>query len=292
LFFLATILSAHGAEPTDRVSWFTNFNQPIPGQSVAIDFVAIPGGQIEIGSPLGEPGREPHEACPRIIQVKPFWLGKYEVTWRQYLPFMSVEPSQMTNKQPSYRAWVDQDGISHPSVNYAIMDRTHGHQHYPVTGVGWIAASEYCRWLRKKTGRPFRLPSEEEWEYACRAGSTNAYFWGNDTARISDYGWFLGNSADVDSAETPHPVGLLKPNRFGLFDMAGNMAEWCGKTSPDSPAVLRGGAFCSPPSCLRSAARWIEHPDWDSLDPEIPRSPWWLTVDFAGFRIALDAEAP
>jgi formylglycine-generating enzyme required for sulfatase activity len=205
---------------------------------------------------------------------------------------MHVEPSEIAQKQKSYRAWTDKDGISHPSVNYAIVDRTHGSRHYPVTGVGWIGAAEYCRWLQKKTGRPYRLPTEEEWEYACRAGSTNAFFWGNDPTKAAEYGWFLANSAEEDSAEATHPVGQLKPNRFGLFDVAGNVAEWCQKKSPEASSVLRGGAFCSPLTGLRSAARWIEHPEWDELDPEIPRSPWWLTAGFAGFRIALDAKAP
>ena len=107
--------------------------------------------------------------------------------------------------------------------------------------------------------------------------------------QAKEYAWFQGNSADADQSETTHPVGKLKPNRFGLYDMAGNVAEWCAKPTGDASNVARGGAFSEPATSLRCAARLIETPDWDALDPEFPRSPWWLTADFVGFRVALDA---
>ena len=107
--------------------------------------------------------------------------------------------------------------------------------------------------------------------------------------QAKQYAWFQGNSASADQSETTHPVGKLKPNRFGLYDMPGNVAEWCAKPTAGASNVARGGAFSEPTTSLRCAARMIETPDWDALDPESPRSPWWLSADFVGFRVALDA---
>jgi formylglycine-generating enzyme required for sulfatase activity len=130
------------------------------------------------------------------------------------------------------------------------------------------------------------LPTEEEWEYACRAGATTAFFWGADAAQAKVYGWFADNSADSSGRETTHPVGKLKPNKFGLFDIVGNVGEWCQKSDPKGMGVIRGGSFNDKAFCLRCAARNIEAEDWNDLDPNTPQSIWWLSdADFVGFRI-------
>ena len=146
------------------------------------------------------------------------------------------------------------------------------------------AAMEYCRWLSAKTGKVYRLPTEAEWEYACRAGTKTAYSWGNDPEKLDEYAW------DVNNAEKPMPVGKKKPNPWGLYDMHGNVAEWCldhysadtYKTySTDKPTVgpvilpdakeysyvVRGGSWDDDPEKLRSAARRGSNKEWSTQDP-------------------------
>ena len=271
---------------------FTNYVQLIPGSSVSFDMVAVPGGRAILGSPLNEPGRSTNDMPQHTVTIRPFWIGRCEVTWQEYLPFVFIEDSEVARMQELYRAPIDHDGISHPSKFYGSVYRNRGVHRHPAFGMGCIAASEYCRWLSRKTGVNYRLPTEDEWEYACRAGSTNAYYWkeSNPIDSAKNYAWFAQNSATDDFDQTMHAIGLLKPNAFGIFDMAGNIAEWCVKIDKNGPNVVRGGSFMHPVSELRCAARLIELPEWDELDPELPRSPWWLTAEFVGFRVARSLE--
>jgi mono/diheme cytochrome c family protein len=152
------------------------------------------------------------------------------------------------------------------------------------------SATFFCKWISKKTGVNYRLPTEAEWEYACRAGATTPYFWGDAPESAKDYGWFKENSL-VNSLETTHPVGKLKPNKFGIYDIVGNVAEWCSKESAEAPSVARGGAFSESVAKLRSAARMLETPEWNELDPQSPQSVWWLaSADFVGFRLTRSLE--
>jgi formylglycine-generating enzyme required for sulfatase activity len=163
---------------------------------------------------------------------------------------------------------------------------------------------EYCRWLSAKTGKTYRLPTEAEWEYACRAGTTTPYFFGDDKEKLGDYAWY------VENAEKPQPVGKKKPNPWGLYDIHGNVAEWCfdhyekdayGKHGADRPVVLptgkeypyvaRGGSWDDDPEKLRSAARNFSNPEWSVQDPQRPQSIWWHTdATFVGFRVVRPME--
>ena len=163
---------------------------------------------------------------------------------------------------------------------------------------------EYCRWLSAKTGKVYRLPTEAEWEYACRAGTKTAYSFGDDPAKLGEYAWY------VDNAEKPQPVGKKKPNPWGLYDMHGNVAEWCldhyvadtykhildrqadasgPVVLPDAkeyPYVARGGSWDDDADKLRSAARRGSNPEWSVQDPQRPQSIWWHTdATFVGFRV-------
>ena len=260
---------------------FHSYVQKVPGQTFTFDLVAIPGGTITVGSPINEIGRDQNDQPQRQITVKPFWMAKYEISWPQFLPFVFFPRDEVVREVDKSEGIVDKDGISHPTKPYGSVYRERGEKGYPAIGMGQPAAKEYCQWLSKKTGLNFRLPTEQEWEYACRAGAATAYFWGDDAAQAKEYGWSTENAND-----TTHPFGRLKPNAFGLYDIVGNVAEWCQKTGANAPAVARGGAWSEPVTRLRSAARLIETPEWNELDPQIPQSIWWLSAaDFVGFRV-------
>jgi formylglycine-generating enzyme required for sulfatase activity len=191
------------------------------------------------------------------------------------------------------------------------VDETYGHGRlgFPAICMTQHAAMEYCSWLSKKTGKAYRLPTEAEWEYACRAGSKTAYSFGDDPKTLGDYAWFEGNSD-----EHTHKVATKKPNPWGLYDMHGNVMEWCidhyGKDSyakfPADKATLgpvllptdkrfshvaRGGSWTDPAGLLRSAARRGSDKTWIKKDPQRPQSIWWLTeMDVVGFRVVRAVE--
>jgi formylglycine-generating enzyme required for sulfatase activity len=172
------------------------------------------------------------------------------------------------------------------------------------------AAMTYCKWLSAKTGKFYRLPTEAEWEYACRAGTTTAYSFGDDPKLLKDYAWTANNS-DFKYQK----VGKKKPNPWGLHDMHGNVVEWCidqydaafyaqfaGKVSandwkPSStpyPHVARGGSWDDDdPALFRSAARRASDKNWKQQDPQLPKSIWYLTdAQFLGFRVVRPLSVP
>jgi formylglycine-generating enzyme required for sulfatase activity len=184
-----------------------------------------------------------------------------------------------------------------------------GKEGYPAICMTQFAAKMYCKWLSAKTGHYYRLPTEADWEYACRAGTTTAYSFGNDPEKLAAYAWSTDNSD-----EKYHKVGKKKPNPWGLYDMHGNVAEWCldqyspdrykklGDKLIDNPVtvvtktysqVARGGSWTEEAPALRSAARRASSKDWKLQDPQIPKSVWYYTdAQFVGFRVIRPLRAP
>ncbi|HKB37020.1 MAG TPA: formylglycine-generating enzyme family protein [Gemmataceae bacterium] len=283
------------------------YTETIPDSKIKFDMVPIPGGIYLMGSPKNEKGRRDDEGPQHPVAVRPFWMGKCEVTWEEYDLWWKEE-----GKEEKPKGKDDADAITRPTPPYADPTFGLGHEGQPALCMTHHAAMEYCRWLSKKTGKAYRLPTEAEWEWACRAGTTTAYSFGDDPSKLGDYAWFSGNSDDL-----PHKVGEKKPNPWGLHDMHGNIAEWClDHYQKDSYAtfpidkltlqpvllptekrfshVARGGAWNDPAAECRSAARRGSNKEWIKLDPQRPQSIWWLTsAEFVGFRIvcAVDEQA-
>jgi formylglycine-generating enzyme required for sulfatase activity len=258
---------------------FAGYTEKIPGTTISFDLVAVPGGSVKIGSPEGQTGRDTNDFAVKEVTIKPFWMGKYEVTWAEFLPWVFAEKEDVDKGKAQ--------GVTHPTKPYGSVYRERGEKGFPALGMSQHAATEFCKWLSFKTGKQYRLPTEAEWEYACRAGATTAYFWGDDASQAKEYGWYSDNSK-----ATTQPVGKLKPNKFGVFDIVGNLGEWTSKDSKDAPGVLRGGGFQDAADKLRAASRMIETPEWNELDPQSPPSIWWLSAaDYVGIRVVRSAEA-
>jgi formylglycine-generating enzyme required for sulfatase activity len=275
-------------EAANGHDWYRNQN----GDTMAV----IHPGKFTMGSPETEPYRAETET-PHATQIRrKFAIATKEVTLRQFKKFLDVNPT-----------------VSQGCLNFSREEEG------PVIGVTWFEAVQYCRWLSKREGikesempyppveqmakgmslpddylkrTGYRLPTESEWEYSCRAGATTSWFFGASDEMLGKYAWYLANSNN-----RIWPVGLLKPNDFGLFDMYGNAAEWThdralpwdGKPVVDEeekspvvrieePRIFRGGAFVHPAPYLRSAARFIGNPN--SRDT------------FVGFRVARTIHDP
>ena len=285
------------------------YTETIPGTEVKFDMTPIPGGAFVMGSPDSEPGRAPDEGPQHEVTIRPFWMGVHEVTWDEYDLFAFSLDLKKEKQAGATREPANADAVTRPTPPYADESFGYGKGRQPVISVSHHAAMEYCRWLSVKTGKTYRLPTEAEWEYACRAGSKAAYSFGDDAKQLGEYAWYLDNSDGQ-----PHPVGRKKPNAWGLYDMYGNAAEWCldlyekdfysrfkaGAPAlspvliPDEkhyPHVVRGGSWDDEAPALRSAARRASDRKWNKRDPQNPQSIWWLTnATHVGFRVVRPLE--
>ena len=298
------------------------------GRKASFDMVLIPGGRLLMGSPTTEKGRRNDEGPQHPVKLRPFYLCVTETTWELFLTYWAdtkevpwlAEHRLRTFSNLDLARIYNVDAVTRASDDSADFRAWRRSMTEPVHQITWEQAAEVCRWLRKKTGRPYRLPSEAEWEHACRGGSRSAYSFGNDAGNLDDYGWFAENAAEI-RYPGPQPVAEKRPNAWGLYDMHGNVMEWChdlfdprayeknaggrpardpfGPACPLVPTVrptprdapyhvARGGSCDAPPEALRSAARARELPQWRDHDPREPRSWWWLPQVPVGFRLACD----
>ncbi|HEX9793897.1 MAG TPA: formylglycine-generating enzyme family protein [Planctomycetota bacterium] len=279
------------------------YSEAVPGTKVAFEMVAIPGGRFLLGSPEDEDERKLDEGPQIEVEISPFWMGRHEVTWNEYQLFMFKLDQELRRKNEAEPTQQDDwaDAVSRPTPPYVPMDFGMGIEGYPATGMTQFAARQYTKWLSMKTGRFYRLPTEAEWEYACRAGTTTAYSFGDDPDAIDDYAWYFDNADDKYQK-----VGTKKPNPWGLHDMHGNVAEWvldgldkdfygqlaAGARDPVRwpvelyPRVVRGGSWDEDAESLRSAARRGSKSNWKVQDPQLPKSIWYHTnASFVGLRV-------
>jgi formylglycine-generating enzyme required for sulfatase activity len=286
------------------------YTNTIPGSKVSYGMVPIPGGEFVMGSPADEEDRRDDEGPQLRVRIAPFWMGQFEVTWDEYELFMYPDEERKWKDQIKTDPEHDRasDAVSRPSRPYTEMSFGMGRYGFPAIAMTQHAANRYCQWLSAKTGHFYRLPTEAEWEYACRAGTTTAYFFGDDPAQLGDYAWYEDNS-DWKYQR----VGRKKPNAWGLFDMHGNVWEWCldqhegnyerygtnlvvnpwNRASQPYPHVVRGGSYDDEPERLRSAARRGSDRLWKMQDPQLPKSTWWLSdAPWVGLRLVRPLEVP
>jgi formylglycine-generating enzyme required for sulfatase activity len=309
----AAAFAQNPSKGTDAPADFKPYTEEITGTDVTFDMVPIPGGEFQMGSPEDEADRKPDEGPVHNVRVAPFWMGRCEVTWDEYDIWsynLDIQRRKLTNAAPT-EFDKTADAVTRPTKPYTDMTFGMGHDGYPAICMTQLAAKMYCRWLSEKTGHYYRLPTEAEWEYACRAGTNTAYSFGEDATDIDEYAWY-----DDNSDFTYQPVGQKKPNAFGLHDMHGNVAEWCldgydpgfyttlaGKAA-ENPLnvpvvteeynrVARGGGWDRTADELRSAARMVSNPDWKQQDPQRPQSIWYLTDALhVGFRVVRPTVIP
>ncbi len=229
----------------------TPFTEKI-SNGVTLEMVSLPAGQFIMGSADSDPDAWDAEKPQHQVKVNSFAIGKYPVTQAQYEAVMGTNPSHFKNN-----SWLKNNLQN------------------PVENVSWNDAQAFCQKLSQITGKTYRLPTEAEWEYACRAGTTTRYYFGDDANQLGDYAWYRANSQSKT-----HPVGQKKPNAWGLYDMSGNVWEWCEDNWHDNyigapkdgsawtinndnrshPKCLRGGSWNYGPNDCRSAFRFRSNP--------------------------------
>jgi formylglycine-generating enzyme len=306
-----------------KVGKFENFTENIPGSNVSFDMIAVPGGKFLMGSPDNEPLRKNDEGPLRKVTLSKFWMAKTEVTWDEYMAFFRATGSQgRTEGQVVTKNNVD--AITGATPPWGAPDQGWGKGTRPAITMSWHAAYVYCQWLSKVTGKKYRLPTEAEWEYACRGGTETPYFFVGDPKKFTSSGLLkriFGPDTAVIASRVVYKVNSnsktkepksVKSNPFGLKNMSGNVSEFCldfyspdayksdsGEVvNPRGPVsgkehVIRGGSFKSDASDVRSASRdFTKTKAWLVTDPQMPKSIWWYSdcID-VGFRVVLEADS-
>lgn len=275
---------------------FKEYTQNLEGTDVSFNMVPIKGGSFNVGAAANDADKEADELPAVKVEVSSFWMGTHEVTHKEFLLFTDATRDLFADGNPNPEV------ISRPSSPYEDPSKGLGDDDLkPTVGLTQYSALSYCRWLYKRTGVFYRIPTEIEWEYAARAGSTTPYFFGTDKKDLEKYAWYKDNG----NYEL-HQVGLKEPSPNGLYDIYGNVAEWCldqyyadfyatlkeGSKDewgmPDAlyPRSVRGGSFFDKAENCRSSNRETSTDDWKARDPQLPKSFWWNTdSEFVGFRL-------
>ena len=304
ILFLIFVSCKVVQETTESEVDFQGYSEVIGESNQRIDLVPISGGTFTMGSNDGQANEGPAQE----VSVESFWMGAYEITWDQYELFVNDELSGLSNIK-STSGDIEVDAISTPTPMYIDMSFGMGKEGYPAVNMTHYAAVMFAKWLSAKTGHFYRLPTEAEWEYAARAGSEGAYYFGDDASELGNYAWFEENS---DGGY--EKVGTKQPNAWGLYDMLGNVAEWTtdqyfedyhekleGKPAENPwfkpttlyPRTVRGGSWKDGATAVQTTSREGSNKIWKQRDPQMPKSIWWLTdAPFVGFRLVRPLETP
>ncbi len=285
------------------------YTDSIAGTETTFEMVPIPGGKYKMGAADGGKGPKKDEGPVHEVEISPFWMGKMEVTWSEFELFMyrheEAKIREAKKLDPALNALTD--ATARPTQPYVEMSFGMGKEGFPAISMTQHAANKYCQWLSAKTGHFYRLPTEAEWEYAARAGTTTAYPWGDDPSAMGEYAWY-GMNADFKYQK----VGKKKPNAWGLHDMIGNVWEWCldqydpafyakspakdpwNRATKPYPHVTRGGSWDDENLArLTVTARKPSGPEWKIQDPQLPKSIWYHTdAQWLGFRVVRPLATP
>lgn len=303
LFLLILVFVIGSNENSDfEESEFVSYAEPLSGSDEQIEMEPIPGGVFQMGDP---------DVKQRDVRVDDFWMAKYEVTWQQYELFSRQAMDELAEHIPNLDGAVQigVDAISIPTPPYVEMSFGMGTDGYPAISMTHYAAINFAKWLTAKTGNFYRLPTEAEWEYACRAGSETVTHLDDSGGQLEQYEWYQENSSG-----TYNQVGTKEPNAFGLHDMMGNVSEWTMDKyyedyldrlegdvvdnpwfHPDVlyPRAVRGGSYRDSSEEVHCANRRGSNANWKMLDPQFPKSLWWHTsVPYIGFRVVRPKETP
>ncbi|GHT23491.1 hypothetical protein FACS189419_07520 [Planctomycetales bacterium] len=290
------------------------YEEIIPGSEQKFKMIPLKGGKFKLGSPDDEEGRAEDEGPQTEITIEPFWIEEHETTWKEFEQFaLKILREKRSKNADKTAREKSADAMATPTAPYDISSISHdnaGKAGFPASGMTLYCAQMYCKWLTMTTGRYYRLPTEAEWEYACRAGTTTKFSFGDDEDEAGDYAWWFDNS---DSKS--HKVKTKKPNPWGLYDMHGNLSEWVleqynektysnRKGNSAAPVkkpegegfgqVARGGNCEDDEAAnLRSAKRLQCVSDWKKQDPQYPQSIWWVTdAAYVGFRVVRPLNPP
>jgi formylglycine-generating enzyme required for sulfatase activity len=260
----------------------------IPNTTLSFEMAPVPAGEFRMGSTA-----KPDEQPIHKVKLDAFWMQTKEVTWDEYRLFMFAG-------QDAEKAAKDEvvDAISRPTKPYVEMSFGMGINGFPAISMTQHAANKYAEWLSARTGEFYRLPTEAEWEYACRAGGPAV------PAKLDEVAWTADNSGGKYQL-----VGQKKPNAWGLYDMLGNVMEWTldayapyqagDQTNPwvrataPYPHAVRGGSWNDPAGAVSCTVRVPSDASWKQQDPQLPKSVWYLTdAQWVGFRLVRPAKVP
>jgi formylglycine-generating enzyme required for sulfatase activity len=271
----------------------------IPNTTITFDMAPAPAGEFTMGS--SAPNAKPDEQPPHKVKMQAFWMQAHEVTWDAYLLFMFADQAKETGHPDA-----TVDALSRPTAPFVEMSFGRGTTGFPAISMTQHAASKFAEWLSAKTGEYYRLPTEAEWEYACKAGTET----GMPSGSLDDHAWFAGNATLPQFPKgTYHKVGTKKPNSWGLYDMIGNVMEWTldqyapysagpaedpwVKATAPYPHAVRGGSWNDPEARVGCTVRVPSDALWKKQDPQLPKSIWYMTdAPWLGFRLVRPAALP
>jgi formylglycine-generating enzyme required for sulfatase activity len=271
----------------------------IPNTTVVYDMAPVPAGEFLMGS--AAPDARADERPQHKVRVNAFWMQAHEVTWDAYLLFMFADQAKETQHADTLV-----DALSRPTAPFVEMSFGRGTSGFPAISMTQHAANKFAEWLSAKTGEYYRLPTEAEWEYACKAGSES----GIGPGTLADYAWFASNSPLPQFPRgTYHQVATKKPNAWGLYDMIGNVMEWTldqyapysaapadnpwVKATAPYPHAVRGGSWNDEEKRVGCTVRVPSDPSWKKQDPQLPKSIWYMTdAPWLGFRLVRPAALP